>query len=112
MVVRVHAAQREVRLARWNRLSQEAGAQDLFRFIADLRALREYDAQPRDLQARVWHILEACEQHAEVRASLFEQASRPRSCSDELLLTLELEVGAMVARAGSAGSGLQRSGRW
>ncbi|EKT4529251.1 hypothetical protein QEM33_001817 [Pseudomonas putida] len=102
-------AQREVRLASWNRLSQEAGAQDLFRFFYDLRALREYDAQPRDLQARVWHILEACEQHAEVRASLFEQVARPRSCSDELLLTLsELEIGAMVVRAGTAGTGLQK----
>ncbi|WP_267273821.1 NEL-type E3 ubiquitin ligase domain-containing protein [Pseudomonas putida] len=102
-------AQREVRLAIWNRLSQEAGAQDLFRFFSDLRVLREYHAQPRDLQARVWHILEACEQHAEVRASLFEQVARPRSCSDELLLTLsELEIGAMVVRAGTAGTGLQK----
>lgn len=103
------AAQREVRLARWNLLRQEDGASDLFQFIADLQDLREYHARPRDLQARVWHILEACEQHAEVRASLFEQASRPRSCSDELLLTLsELEVGAMASRAASASSGLQR----
>jgi hypothetical protein len=103
------SAQQEVRLARWNHLYREAGARDLFRFISDLRDLREYHAQPRDLQARVWHILEACEQHAEVRAALFEQVGRPRSCSDELLLTLsELEVGAMVARAGTAGNGVQK----
>ncbi|MFV3288604.1 NEL-type E3 ubiquitin ligase domain-containing protein [Pseudomonas sp. NY11955] len=100
-------AEREERLARWNRLYQEDDASDLFQFIADLQILREYQTQPRDLQARVWHILEACEQHAEVRASLFEQVSHPRSCSDELLLTLsELEVGAMVARAETASSGL------
>ncbi|WP_043202055.1 NEL-type E3 ubiquitin ligase domain-containing protein [Pseudomonas putida] len=102
------STQRELRLTRWNRLRQEDGASDLFRFISDLRDTTEYHTQPRDLRARVWQILEACEQHAEVRTRLFEQASRPRSCSDELLLTLsELEVGAMVARAGAAGDGLQ-----
>jgi len=102
-------AQREARLALWARLYREDGASDLFRFISDLQGLREYHAQPRDFQLRVWHILDACEQHAEVRASLFEQASRPRSCSDELLLTLsELEIGAMVARAGTAGDGLHK----
>ncbi|WP_426808898.1 NEL-type E3 ubiquitin ligase domain-containing protein [Pseudomonas sp. WOUb67] len=101
-------AQRELRLIRWNRLREEEGASDLFRFISDLRDTREYHTQPRDLRARVWQILEACEQHAEVRTRLFEQASRPRSCSDELLLTLsELEVGAMVARAGTGSDGLQ-----
>ncbi|MCE7761714.1 hypothetical protein GQL56_03570 [Pseudomonas putida] len=102
------STQRELRLIRWNRLRQEEGASDLFRFISDLRDTREYHTQPRDLRARVWQILEACEQHAEVRTRLFEQASRPRSCSDELLLTLsELEVGAMVARAGNGSDGLQ-----
>ncbi|WEK29205.1 MAG: NEL-type E3 ubiquitin ligase domain-containing protein [Candidatus Pseudomonas phytovorans] len=102
------STQRELRLGCWNRLHQEAGASDLFRFISDLRDTHEYHTQPRDLRARVWQVLEACEQHAEVRAHLFEQASRPRSCGDELLLTLsELEVGALVAKAGTAIDGLQ-----
>lgn len=100
------APQRQLRLARWNRLSQEAASTDLFRLISDLQGTRDYHTQPRDLQARVWNIIEACEQHAEVRERLFEQASRPRSCSDELLLTLsELEVGAMVARVTASAAG-------
>ncbi|WP_202910199.1 NEL-type E3 ubiquitin ligase domain-containing protein, partial [Mycobacteroides abscessus] len=57
-------AQREARLALWARLYREDGASDLFRFISDLQGLREYHEQPRDFQLRVWHILDACEQHA------------------------------------------------
>jgi len=55
----------------------------------------------------VWHIIDACEQHAEVRSRLFELVSGPRTCSDELLMTLsELEVGALVARANAQALGV------
>ncbi|MNP52015.1 hypothetical protein D3C76_1463770 [compost metagenome] len=77
------------------------------RFFSDLLDTREYHDHPRDVQARVWHIIEACEQHAEVRTRLFEQVSGPRTCSDEFLMTLsELEVGALVARANAQTAGL------
>jgi len=99
--------QREQRLAQWQRVQRERRSGDLMRFFSDLLDTREYHNQPRDVQARVWHIIEACEQHAEVRTRLFEQVSGPRTCSDQFLMTLsELEVGALVARANAQSAGL------
>jgi len=101
-------AQREQRLAQWQRLQRDPQSGDLMRFFTDLLDTREYHNQPRDMQARVWQIIDACEQQAEVRSRLFEQVSGPRSCSDELLLTLsELEVGALVAKANAQTLGLE-----
>lgn len=102
-------AQREQRLAQWQRLQQAPGSDDLMRFLADLLDTHEYQSQPRDVQTRVWHIIDACEQHAEVRSRLFELVSGPRTCSDEFLMTLsELEVGALVARANAQALGVAR----
>lgn len=92
-------AERARRSAQWERLGAEEGAEDFFRFLADLSHSRELDNQPVDLRRRVWQVIEACVQNSQVREAVFQQASGPRSCADQLLLILStLEVRALVVQ--------------
>ncbi|MFJ4066274.1 NEL-type E3 ubiquitin ligase domain-containing protein [Pseudomonas sp. NPDC089996] len=85
--------EREQRLAQWNNLAEEPGADGLIRFLRDLAASAEYDRQPGELRRRVWRIVEACERHGEIRQALLQQANAERGCADQLLLLLStLEV--------------------
>lgn len=82
------------RTSLWNRLSGEAGSADLFRFLADFTRTEEFGYSTWDYRDRVWHILEACEQHESLRWFVFNETGGARTCDDRLLLILsQLEVG-------------------
>ncbi|WP_192938623.1 NEL-type E3 ubiquitin ligase domain-containing protein [Pseudomonas putida] len=82
------------RTSLWNRLSSEAGSADLFRFLADFTRTEEFGYSTWDYRDRVWHILEACEQHESLRWFVFNETGGARTCEDRLLLILsQLEVG-------------------
>ncbi|WP_060511070.1 NEL-type E3 ubiquitin ligase domain-containing protein [Pseudomonas sp. NBRC 111124] len=92
-------ADRPRRIAQWDRLEAEEGAQDLFRFFADLSRSRDFARQPAEMSRRVWSIIEACELNSEVREAVFLQAAGPRSCADQMLLILSaLEVRTLAAQ--------------
>lgn len=93
----------------YDALGAERGAADLFRFLADFAGAEDFDLAPARYRARIWRILEFCEQHEAVRVRLFAEAGGPRTCEDRLLLTLEqLELGVMVERAvGGEPAGLE-----
>lgn len=90
-------ALRRQREATWDRLQQEVGSRDLFRFLADLSQGDDFTEHPGHYRRRIWRILDACEQSEVVREQLFREVGGPRSCEDRLLLILnQLEVGVLV----------------
>ncbi|MFJ4432121.1 NEL-type E3 ubiquitin ligase domain-containing protein [Pseudomonas sp. NPDC089395] len=83
----------------WERVRQESGAADLFRFLADFSVSEDFQDHPGHYRARVWHLLAACEQHESVRIPLFREAGGPRTCDDRLLMILsQLELTVLVQR--------------
>ncbi|MNO40161.1 E3 ubiquitin-protein ligase sspH1 [compost metagenome] len=95
----VSSTERSRRLAQWDALAAEDGAQDLFRFFTDFSRSRDFTRQPEQMCRRVWNIIEACELNAEVRDAVFQQAAGPRSCADQMLLILSaLEVRTLAAQ--------------
>ncbi|MFK0091486.1 NEL-type E3 ubiquitin ligase domain-containing protein [Pseudomonas sp. NPDC090592] len=92
--------ERDSQLATWSALRQEPDAAGLFRFLADFAHTEDFEQHPGHYRSRIWRILEACEQHAQLRQRLFLEASGPRTCEDRLLMVLEqLELSVMVERA-------------
>lgn len=103
---------RALRQAQWDALRQQPGSDDLLRLLNDLRDTSDYRSRRQDLQARVWEVVEACEQDGQLREELFELAAQPRSCSDSVALGFShLEVRALVHQrtAGRSGSRAERS---
>lgn len=91
---RVLRLQRE---ATWDRLRQEAGSSDLFRFLADLGQGDDFVEHPGHFRRRVWRILDACEHNEVLREQVFREVGGPRSCEDRLLLMLnQMEIGVLV----------------
>lgn len=100
----------------WTQLEQdtplENGSEEFFRLLEKLRQSEEYRKAYPDLQARVWTVLKAASENAELRAELFEAAGEPQTCSDRAALvfsTLEVKVQIhnALARVGDRGAGLQ-----
>ncbi|MFJ4068325.1 NEL-type E3 ubiquitin ligase domain-containing protein [Pseudomonas sp. NPDC089996] len=88
------------RRAIWNSLRDEPQSTGLFRFLADFARTDDFSRHSGHYRGRIWRVLEACEQHEQVRQQLFLEASGPRTCEDRLLLILEqLEIGVQVERA-------------
>lgn len=99
-------AQRSTRLARWDRLREEPGADGLFRYLADLARSKVYRLREKVLREQVWAILEHCEHNSEVREAVFSQASSAASCADHMLLTLSnLETTVMVVERSAGHTG-------
>lgn len=99
------------REATWDRLREEPGSSDLFRFIADFSAGEDFEENPGHYRKRIWRILDACEQNEVLREVLFREAAGPRTCEDRLLLTLgQLEIGILVEQgvAGLAPAAAER----
>lgn len=93
------------REAMWSNLRNESGSDDFFRFLGDFSHSPDYLKHPAYYRARVWAIIEACEQDGVLRESLFEQAGGEATCRDRMLwLFSQMEVRALVHRqtAGSA----------
>ena len=98
----VQSRQAQRRLRRegiWNRLSSEQGAEDLFRFLAELTHSEDFAESPAFYRRRIWRILEACEQSEELREVIFREVGSVLTCEDRLLYLLnQLEVGVLVQR--------------
>ncbi|MFK0313770.1 NEL-type E3 ubiquitin ligase domain-containing protein [Pseudomonas sp. NPDC090233] len=87
------------RVQTWQRLREEPGSHGLFQFLADFAAQGDFKKSPIHYRRRIWDILEYCEQHQSMRARLFEEASGPRTCADQLLLILDqIEVSLAAER--------------
>jgi len=90
-------ALRDQRQATWDRLQAEPGSADLFRFLADFHRTDDFEEHPGHYRARIWRILDACEQSAVLREQLFSELNQVATCEDRLLLLLnQLEVGLIV----------------
>ncbi|MBA6139969.1 MULTISPECIES: NEL-type E3 ubiquitin ligase domain-containing protein [Pseudomonas] len=84
----------------WNTLRQETEAAGLMRFLSDFASSEDFQSHPGHFRKRIWHILDACEQHEQLRLRVFQEASGQRTCEDRLLLVLEqLELAVLVERA-------------
>lgn len=112
----VSEADKVARKELWTLLEEdtplESGSEEFFRLLEKLRQSEEYQKAYPDLQARVWAVLKAASENAELRAELFEAAGEPQTCSDRAALvfsTLEVKVQIhnALARVGDRGAGLQ-----
>lgn len=85
------------RQATWERLQAEPGSADLFRFLADFRSSGDFELHPGHYRARIWRILDACEQNTVLREQVFRELNQVTTCEDRLLLLLnQLETGVLV----------------
>lgn len=104
--------QRLTRETSWDNLRAEPGSADFFRFLTDFSHSPDYLKYPAFYRARVWAIIEACEQNTELRELLFEQAGGIATCEDRLLWVFsQMEVRALIhsQTAGSAEMMSERS---
>ncbi|QBF27004.1 hypothetical protein EXN22_15380 [Pseudomonas tructae] len=66
------------RQAQWDNVAEQAHAEDFVQLLSDLRGTEEYAARRAWLARRVWRMVESCEQHAQLRAAVFDLAARCR----------------------------------
>lgn len=92
-------ALRTTREQAWLNLRNEPGSSDFFHFLHDLGRSPDFLKHPMYYRARVWAIIEACEQNGELRELMFAQAGGVATCEDRVLwLFSQLEVRALVHR--------------
>ncbi|WP_060512713.1 NEL-type E3 ubiquitin ligase domain-containing protein [Pseudomonas sp. NBRC 111124] len=83
----------------WDRLRDEPGSSDLFRFLADFVKSEDFGEHPGHFRRRIWRILDACEQSEVLREQIFAEARQSLTCEDRSLLMLgQMEVGVLVQR--------------
>ncbi|MDD1016425.1 dermonecrotic toxin domain-containing protein [Pseudomonas rubra] len=94
----VDQANQARRQAQWDKLAEHANAQDFIQLLSDLRGTDDYAARRAWLARRVWRMVESCEQHAQLRATVFDLAasSRGRTASSRFDW-LEVQVLATAA---------------
>ncbi|WP_095078195.1 NEL-type E3 ubiquitin ligase domain-containing protein [Pseudomonas sp. Irchel s3h17] len=85
-------------------------SEEFFRLLEKLSQTAEYKKAYPDLQARVWTVLEAAGDTAQLREELFRTAGEPETCSDRAALMFsDLEVKVQIhkalAHAGDKGAG-------
>lgn len=76
------------RLDQWQKLREQPGSEDFFRFLRDFSRSSDFRSHPAYYRHNVWKIIEACEQNSELREQLFVLAGGRHSCEDRLLLVL------------------------
>ncbi|TFF53293.1 hypothetical protein C5609_03580 [Pseudomonas putida] len=105
-------AERDRQQAIWTALREEPQSDGLFSFLADFVITADFNEHPGHYRSRIWRILEACEQHEQLRQQLFIEASGQRRCVDQLLMLLEqMELGVLVLRAVEDAHGNQMEAR-
>jgi Leucine-rich repeat (LRR) protein len=88
------------RRATWAHLAAEPGNGNFFHLLNLMRITEEFRLHRADLTRRVWGILEAAEQHGDLRQDLFEQSRTHDTCIDGRTLAFsELEVRVYVYNA-------------
>lgn len=88
------------RTAQWNQLAQEQNHERFFNLISLLRDTSEYKFNRASLTQRVWAVIEAAAENAELRNTLFIEAETHGTCVDGRILTFsEMEVRVFEFRA-------------
>ncbi|SMF40323.1 MULTISPECIES: NEL-type E3 ubiquitin ligase domain-containing protein [unclassified Pseudomonas] len=92
-------AQRSEREMQWRNLQLETTSRPFFNFLRDFARSSDFVQRPNYYRARVWNIIEACEQNTELREQLFIMSGGNASCEDRLLwLFSQMEVRALIHR--------------
>ncbi|WP_369987246.1 NEL-type E3 ubiquitin ligase domain-containing protein [Pseudomonas xanthosomatis] len=79
----------------WDALRAEPGSEGLFQLLQELTGSSDYRLARDDLGRRVWAVIEAATQSADLRAELFNLAGSERTCVDSVascFSTLEVRV--------------------
>ncbi|ATP46505.1 hypothetical protein CR511_21640 [Pseudomonas putida] len=91
--------QRSEREMQWRNLQLESTSRPFFNFIRDFARSSDFAQRPAYYRARVWNIIEACEQNTELREQLFIMSGGNASCQDRLLwLFSQMEVRVLIHR--------------
>jgi len=93
----------------WEALEMEPGGDDFFRLLGRLLDTAEFRQNGEALAERVFIMLEAMQEHASLRETLFRQVNQHLNCQDSVALCFSnLELSMLVWRARiEAGSGDQ-----
>lgn len=84
----------------WDGLRAEPDSRDFFQLISELAGTSDFHQAREDLERRVWEMLDAAQQSAELRQELFSLAANPRTCVDSVASCFSsLEVRVFAARA-------------
>lgn len=123
----IPAAERTAKKQLWTRLDTESldreaagdevgGAvsesEEFFRLLEKLSKTAEYKKAYPDLEARVWAVLGAAGENAQLRDELFQAAGEPETCSDRAALMfsdleIKVQVHKALARVGDKGAGAE-----
>lgn len=83
----------------WNGLRATDASEDLFIIFSRLTTTAEAQAVRQDLSRRIWEMIEAASDNAELRYDLMNIAASPRSCTDSVLMAFSnLEVQMELAK--------------
>ena len=92
--------------------SSVSESEEFFRLLEKLSETAEYKKANSDLEARVWAVLEAAGENAQLRDELFRAAGEPETCSDRAALMfsdleIKVQVHKALARVGDKGAGAE-----
>jgi hypothetical protein len=91
---------RAARQALWRQLAQEANHESFFHLLSTLPDTLEYRLSGADLTHRVWEVIQAAAENAELRDLLFANAETHGTCPDGRILSFsELETRVFVYTA-------------
>ncbi|WP_219266313.1 NEL-type E3 ubiquitin ligase domain-containing protein [Pseudomonas sp. Xaverov 259] len=84
----------------WNQLAQTEGHAGFFHLLTRLRDTSEYALRPAALTERLWDVIAAATENADLRAQIFADAETHQTCIDgRILVFSEMSVRAYQYRA-------------
>jgi len=90
----------------WNAFKNDTRAEGLFRLLAELGNTADSEKIKKDLRQRVWNVLEAAENDAQLCDQLLNLAASPINCTDSAAINFSyLEVAVEVDRITSIAGG-------
>ncbi|WP_426119390.1 NEL-type E3 ubiquitin ligase domain-containing protein, partial [Pseudomonas sp. DSP3-2-2] len=93
------AEQLQTRLMQWSDLQAEPYGEEFFRVLHELTASADFTNNRAVLTRRVWNLIDATSETAELREELFEMAAHPVTCGDGVAIVFSnLETHAAVFR--------------
>ena len=82
----------------WNSLRANPASEDFFTVISRLTSTADAHTVRQDLSRRVWEMIEAANESAQLRSDLLNIAASPRSCSDSVAVTFSaMEIQVLLA---------------
>ncbi|MFJ4457398.1 NEL-type E3 ubiquitin ligase domain-containing protein [Pseudomonas sp. NPDC089392] len=78
------AAEQALAGERWDALRREPGHVQFFLLLAELTGGADFRLVREDLARRVWAMIDAANDSAQIREELFERATDPRTCVDSV----------------------------